>query len=566
MKMTEKRVRPLQAEILRLEDRIVPGELLGASLLWAMGSFAGPALLAQESASGDLQGPALVNPEAGLGSASAWREDNPATLAVCPPEVSSSDVASFPLVSQAAPGGDSQASAITSRASDQVFAANDNSLAALSPSFDFGDPFAGPLPSAPEFGGASGGTAFQPGTGGSADAVIPATSSLASGGVISAPAAAQSSSSTGAGSGMQAAAASGGGGVAAPQLVAHPTHAPGGIRPNGANGSAPFSPAQISQAYGFNLVSNTGAGQTIFIVDAYNDPNIARDLKTFDAQWGLPNPTLTVHEMSSRIHNSASWGIEESLDVEWAHAIAPQANITLVEATSSSYTALFSAINWATTDGAHVVSMSWGGSDSSSDSSYDSYFSHMGVSYVASAGDSGGVVEYPSASPNVLSVGGTSLTLTTSNAYSSESAWSSGGGGASAYEPEPGYQSSYGINLSGRGTPDVSYDANPSTGVYVYDSYTRTPGWYEVGGTSAGAPQWAGLIALVNQSRSTPLSTNNLTSRTEYNAAVGSVYATNYHDVITGSNGYAAGPGYDLATGLGSPQANTLVPWLIANS
>jgi len=270
--------------------------------------------------------------------------------------------------------------------------------------------------------------------------------------------------------------------------------------------------------------------------------------------------------MSNRIRNSSSWGVEESLDVEWAHAIAPQANITLVEATSSSYTALFSAINWATTDGAHVVSMSWGGSDSSSDSSYDSYFSHMGVSYVASAGDSGGVVEYPSASPNVLSVGGTSLTLTTSNAYSSESAWSSGGGGASAYEPEPGYQSSYGINLSGRGTPDVSYDANPSTGVYVYDSYTRTPGWYEVGGTSAGAPQWAGLIALVNQSRSTPLSTNNLTSRTEYNAAVGSVYATNYHDVITGSNGYAAGPGYDLATGLGSPQANTLVPWLIANS
>jgi len=566
MNMTEKRVRPLQAEILRLEDRIVPGELLGASLLWAMGSLAGPALLAQDGVTGDLEGSAVVDTEAGLGRAGTWRVDNPATLAICPSEVGSKDVTSFPMVSQAATGGDLQASAITSSASDQVFAVNDNSMAVLSPGFDFGDPFAGPLPYAPEFGGAGSGTAFQPGTGGSTDAVIPATSSLSSGGALSAPATGQASSSAGAGSAALAAAASGGGGVAAPQLVAHPAGAPGSVHPNGSNGSAPFSPAQIRQAYGFSQLSNQGTGQTIFIVDAYNDPNIASDLKTFDAQWGLPNPTLTVHKMSNRIRNSSSWGVEESLDVEWAHAIAPQANITLVEATSSSYSALFSAINWATTNGAHVVSMSWGGGDSSSDTSYDSYFKHTGVSYVASAGDSGGVVEYPSASPYVLSVGGTSLTLDTNNNYVSESAWSSGGGGASVGESEPAYQKNYGIILSGRGTPDVSYDADPNTGVYVYDSYTSTPGWYSVGGTSAGAPQWAGLIALVNQSRSTPLSTNNLTSRTEYNAAGSSVYATNYHDVTTGSNGYAAGTGYDLATGLGSPQANTLVPWLIANS
>jgi len=281
----------------------------------------------------------------------------------------------------------------------------------------------------------------------------------------------------------------------------------------------------------------------------------------------LPAANLTVHKMSSRIRNSSSWGLEESLDVEWAHAIAPQANIVLVEATSNANNNLYAAVDWATNNGAHIVSMSWGGGDASGESSLDTHFNHSGVSYVASAGDAGGVVEYPSASPYVLSVGGTSLTIDTNGHYVGESAWSSGGGGTSVGESEPTYQKNYGINLSGRGTPDVSYNADPNTGFYVYDSFVAGGGgWFQVGGTSAGAPQWAALIALADQSRSTPLSTNNLTSRTEYNAATGTVYASNYHDVTTGSNGFAAGPGYDLATGVGSPQANNLVPWLISHS
>jgi hypothetical protein len=355
--------------------------------------------------------------------------------------------------------------------------------------------------------------------------------------------------------------------VAAPLSAAHVVAAPNaGASPNASNASAPYSPAQIAHAYGFDQVKNQGTGQTIYIVDAYNNPNISADLKTFDTQWGLPNPTLTVHKMSSRISNDVNWGIEESLDVQWAHAMAPKANITLVEATSASFSALMSAVDWATNNGAHVVSMSWGGNDFSGESSYDSHFNHSGVTYIASAGDSGGVVEYPSASPYVLSVGGTSLTIDTNNNYVSESAWSSGGGGSSSYESQPTYQKNYGISGTGRSTPDVAYNGDPNTGYYVYDSYYWFGGgWFEVGGTSAGAPQWASLVAIVNQSRTTPLSTSSLTSRFDYNAAGSSGYSSNYHDITTGSNGYSAGTGYDLATGLGSPQANNLIGWLVNN-
>jgi hypothetical protein len=350
--------------------------------------------------------------------------------------------------------------------------------------------------------------------------------------------------------------------TATPLFTARVTAAPSKVaHPNAANGAAPFSPQQLQQAYGINSVSNQGAGQTIYIIDAFNDPNISRDLQTFDAQWGLPNPTLTVHKMSSRIRNSASWGLEESLDVEWAHSIAPQANITLVEATSTSFSALFAASDWATNQGGHIVSMSFGATDFSGESSYDYHFNHSGVTYLASTGDVGGVVQYPSASPYVLAVGGTSLTLDSNNNYVSESAWSGGGGGTSGNEAAPGYQTSYGLNYGGRSTPDVSFDADPNTGVYVYDTYLAG-GWYEVGGTSLAAPSFAGLIALADHGRSTPLSSNSLTTRTEYTAATGSAYASNYHDITTGSNGFPAGPGYDQATGVGSPQANNLVPWL----
>jgi subtilase family serine protease len=561
--------------------------MFGTSMLWAMGAFADASILAPDKAPGDVaRAPAAV---ATADSDTYYSPSTPyvdaSTLSVCLVDGPASSVSADAPTTPAAPAPDVR----STDTSDDVFAgwtAPDNFSNPVNDAFGASSTIGDMLhpgattPVAPNVGAGltggnvritpafsapiqSGGSAFNQTLGAALASLMNDVGNSA------APSAAPtltSAASTQPSAAGAAGAAADAGGFAAPLSKANKVATPDKIHSDAANGAAPFSPAQVQQAYGFNLVSNKGAGQTIYIVDAFNDPNIAKDLATFDTQWGLPAANLTVHKMSSRIRNNSSWGVEESLDVEWAHAIAPQANIVLVEATTNSNSNLYAAVDWATNNGAHIVSMSWGGGDASGESSLDTHFNHAGVSYVASAGDTGGVVEYPSASPYVLSVGGTSLTLTTSNGYSSESAWSSGGGGASVGESEPGYQTSYGISLSGRGTPDVSYDADPNTGFYVYDSFIAGGGgWYEVGGTSAGAPQWAALIALADQSRSAPLSTNSLTSRSEYSAATGSVYATNYHDVTTGSNGHAAGTGYDLATGVGSPQANNLIPWLISH-
>jgi subtilase family serine protease len=343
------------------------------------------------------------------------------------------------------------------------------------------------------------------------------------------------------------------------------------VEPMASSSPTGLSPAQVRHAYGFDKLSQNGSGQTIYIVDAYNDPNISSDLASFDSHYGLAAPPSfkVEYAQGNKPTTDSGWALEMSLDVEWAHAIAPKANIVLVEAENSSDTDMYGAVDYAVKQGAHIVSMSWGSSDASGESSDDSHFEKSGVTFLAAAGDSGGQVLYPSASPYVVSVGGTSLSLDSSGNYKSESAWSSGGGGPSKYESEPGYQKSYGISLSGRGTPDVAYDANPGTGFSVYDTvpYGGRTGWFQVGGTSAGAPQWAALVALADQGRSTPLSSDSLTKSPMYDAATGSTrYAGNYHDITTGSNGYNAKPGYDLATGLGSPKANSLVPWLIANN
>jgi subtilase family serine protease len=347
--------------------------------------------------------------------------------------------------------------------------------------------------------------------------------------------------------------------------------------------AAPYTPAQIADAYGFNSITlsngvkGTGAGQTIAIVDAYNDPDISSDLAAFDKQWDLSAPPSLKVEgesgSSSLPANNASWDLEISLDVEWAHAMAPGANILLVEANSSNLGDLLSAVNTARDNSSvSVISMSWGSSEFSSETAYDGYFTtpsgHQGITFVAASGDEGGYYgpEWPATSPNVLSVGGTTLNLANSSgAYGSESAWSGSTGGISSYESEPSYQDI--VQLTGRETsPDVSYDANPSTGIYVYDSVPMdgSSGWYEVGGTSAGAPQWAALVAIANQGRAVNhLSTLNGTSQTL--PTLFSLYTTTnynlaYHDITTGNNGvYSAGLYYDAVTGLGSPKANYLV-------
>ncbi len=178
-----------------------------------------------------------------------------------------------------------------------------------------------------------------------------------------------------------------------------------------------------------------------------------------------------------------------------------------MEANSASLGDLLTAVNYARQQaGVSVVSMSWGGSEFNGETAYDSYFTtpagHAPVTFVASSGDSGGDGEWPAVSPNVLSVGGTALSMNSSSVRTSETAWSGSSGGVSAYESEPAYQT--GVQSTGRRTtPDVAYDANPNTGVAIYDSvsYAGQSGWFTVGGTSAGSPQWAALMAIANQGR-----------------------------------------------------------------
>ncbi|HTQ39327.1 MAG TPA: S53 family peptidase [Pirellulales bacterium] len=331
-----------------------------------------------------------------------------------------------------------------------------------------------------------------------------------------------------------------------------------------------FSPAQIKAAYSFSGITfgstvATGAGETIAIVDAYNDPNIVSDLATFDKQFGLAAPPSfkVVNESggTSLPQNDQGWAAEIALDVEWAHSIAPGANILLVEASSANTSDLDKAEDFArNASGVVVVSNSWGGSEYNGESSEDAHFtspSGKGVAFTVAAGDDGTGAEYPSASPDVVSVGGTSLRVTSSGSYSSESVWSDGGGGDSRYEGLPSYQT--GLGISNRGTPDVSYDANPNTGVAVYDSY-GSGGWAEYGGTSIGAPQWAGLIALADQGRS-------LAHESSLSNVQDVLYAlpkSDFHDITSGSDGNSAATGYDLASGLGTPIASSVIRDLVA--
>ncbi len=204
-----------------------------------------------------------------------------------------------------------------------------------------------------------------------------------------------------------------------------------------------FGPSTIINAYGLP----TGGSGTIAIIDAYDDPYVASDLATFSGNFGLLGANLEVHKMSSYIQPNAGWGMEISLDVQWAHAIAPNAKILLVEARSASLSDLLSAISYATSRSDVVaVSMSWGGSEFSTETAYDSYFSSSHIAYFASSGDSGAGTSWPSVSPNVVSVGGTTLTLA-NGVVSSETGWAGSGGGVSTYEAKPAYQSKFNNKL-----------------------------------------------------------------------------------------------------------------------
>ena len=339
-----------------------------------------------------------------------------------------------------------------------------------------------------------------------------------------------------------------GAGVA--QCLADVLH-PSGAAPD-ASSPTGLSPSVIETVYGFTPALTAGSGQTVAIVDAYNDPNAAGDLNTFSAQYGLPlectggsspSPCFNFTQVNQTGGSllpaeDPHWALEISLDIEWAHALAPAASILLVEANDNNVSSLGAAEQYAAQN-AGYVSNSWGTDESSSETSWDSYFNQTGVSYFAAAGDNGGVVSWPSASPGVVSVGGTSLSFA-GGTLAQESAWSSGGGGCSLYEPASAYQKTGSVTSCGamRATPDLSLDADPNSGVSVYDSY-GDGSWVTVGGTSASTPMVAAEAAVTGK---------------QVNAQ--SLYASPANiwtrDITAGSNGNAALPGYDLATGLGA--------------
>jgi hypothetical protein len=333
-----------------------------------------------------------------------------------------------------------------------------------------------------------------------------------------------------------------------------------------------YSPSQMTAYLG---LTGDGKGQTIAIVDAYDDPDIASDAETFSQQYGLPGVcgaggtpgdcfTLDVRQQSATAGSDQSWALETSLDVEWAHALAPDATIELIEARDATFASLFRGVAQAEAAHPTAVSMSWGYlyGEFSDETYYDHFCAVSTTVCVVSAGDYGHPGSYPAYNPAVLAVGGTTLSLSASGAVTSEQAWAGSGGGQSWVEPEPAYQDK--VQSSGmRQMPDVAFDADFNTGVPVYDSipYFGQTGWFEVGGTSVGAPSWSAILADTDQLRAASAEPPLTAAGFAAQKAVYSLPASVLAPVTTGPangfcpNGCVPGAGYDEITGLGSPRA-----------
>jgi subtilase family serine protease len=375
-----------------------------------------------------------------------------------------------------------------------------------------------------------------------------------------------------------------------------------------------YSPQEIRRAYGVDgLLSKgyNGTGQTIIIIDSFGSPTLASDLHTFDQGYGLPDPpSLKVYTPLGTKpfdpHNGTmvGWAVETTLDVEWAHAIAPGANIAVMTspvpetqgvqgmpqflfleqfALDHSIGKIISQ-SWATTEntlfysGGRQVLASFNNFYKQAAADHVTVFGSSGDSGVANPNFKGTIypfptVNFPASSPYVTAVGGTSLRASTSGNYQSETAWSGSGGGVSQYWAEPDYQrdnltsSNQHILKGMRGVPDIAYNADPNTSILVYLSFIpNAAGYYAIGGTSEGSPQWAGLIADGNQFAGHPLGFIN---ESLYQIGNSSDSTESYHDVTVGNNsnagitGYNATRGWDPVTGWGSPKATTLLMEII---
>lgn len=335
----------------------------------------------------------------------------------------------------------------------------------------------------------------------------------------------------------------------------------GGIQPFGPNpdaGAGGYTPQQIR--LGYNIPDRLGT-KAIAIVDAYDNPTALADFNTFSQSFGLPTePSADATNSSNKVFqvvyqdgiqpaSDPGWAGEIALDIEWAHAMAPNAKIYLVEAQDNSDN-LYSTVQLASTlTDVREVSMSWGGGEWPGEVQADSTFTSPNVVYFAASGDSGAGTIYPCVSPNVVGVGGTSLVLDGAGNFVQEFAWMGSGGGPSNYEPLPAYQSILQGSIgSNRGAPDISGPADPYYGCAVFSSYAFG-GWAVIGGTSWACPTEAGIANARGQFSTT---TNAELTRLYQEYSVASTYVSLYRDITQGSSGWNAGPGYDFATGIGS--------------
>ena len=363
----------------------------------------------------------------------------------------------------------------------------------------------------------------------------------------------------------------------------------------------PASTAALSAAD----AATFGAGQTIYLIDAYDHPNAFADLARFSTKFGLPACTNVALTRTSALPlakapstctfsvaytdgkgalnaaapaYSADWIPEIALDVQWAHAIAPLARIVLIEVSDANSNSLLGGIALANKMGAGVVSMSFGAPEGSWVKTDDASFTATGMTYVAAAGDNGAQALWPAVSPNVLAVGGTSLQWT-GGGTRYEAAWASSGGGVSAYEALPTWQSATVVPGSGaarmRPVSDVAFNANPTTGQYVAltEQGATTTSWNAYGGTSIGAPQWAGLVAVANARRvaaSQALLGDFHATLYKTIAASATTYAADFADIVDGSDGSCTtcvtAAGFDTVTGWGTPNASALLATLVASS
>jgi len=333
------------------------------------------------------------------------------------------------------------------------------------------------------------------------------------------------------------------------KIVVDPNASPNAGSPSGLN------PADLRSAY--KLSTTAGSGQTVAIVDAFDDPNAEADLGVYRSQFGIAACT-TANGCFRKVNQrgvqgnyprrNTGWAEEISLDLDMVSAICPNCHILLVEADTNSFANLAAAVDKAAALGANAISNSYGGAEYSTEVSDQSHFNHPGIAITASSGDSGFGPQFPAASQYVTAVGGTTLTRAGNSRGWSETAWSGAGSGCSAFISKPSWQHDSGC--SRRTIADVSADADPNTGVSVYDTF-RTSGWLVFGGTSVSSPIIASVYALAGNAGSVT-----------YGSFPYS-HTSSLFDVTSGSNGSCGGSylctavtGYDGPTGLGTPNGS----------